>query len=94
MPQWIARQFGPDGFVIIDDTGFPKQGPHSVGVARQYTGTLGTIASCPVAVTLQFATTAEVVGSEAQLYLPSDWTADSERMAKAGVPATVAYRPK
>ena len=91
---WIARQFGTDGVLIIDDTGFPKQGQHSVGVARQYTGTLGKVASCQVAVTLQFATAAEVVGLEAQLYLPSAWTEDADRMAKAGVPDTVEYQPK
>jgi SRSO17 transposase len=94
LQRWIGKQFGHDGFLIIDDTGFPKQGQHSVGVARQYTGTLGKIASCQVAVTLQFATTAEVVGLEAQLYLPSVWTEDSERMTKAGVPDTVEYQPK
>jgi SRSO17 transposase len=94
LQHWIARQFGTDGVLIIDDTGFPKQGQHSVGVARQYTGTLGKVASCQVAVTLQFATAAEVVGLEARLYLPSAWTEDSDRMAKAGVPDTVAYQPK
>jgi len=94
LQKWVGRQFGQSGFLIIDDTGFPKQGLHSVGVARQYTGTLGKIASCQVAVTLQFATTAEVVGLEAQLYLPADWTNDSVRMTKAGVPDTVEYQPK
>src|SRR5439155_15252133 len=83
-----------DGFLIIDDTGFPKQGEHSVGVARQYTGTLGKVASCQVAVTLQFATAAHVVALDARLYLPEAWAADPDRMAKAGVPDGVGYRPK
>jgi SRSO17 transposase len=91
---WIGRRFGRDGFLIIDDTGFPKQGGHSVGVARQYTGTLGTVASCQVAVTLQFATAAQVVALDAQLYLPEAWTKDRERLAKAGVPDAVDYQPK
>ena len=91
---WIARQFGTDGVLIIDDTGFPKQGQHSVGVARQYTGTLGKVASCQVAVTLQFATAAEVVGLEAPLYLPAVWTEDADRLTKAGVPETVKDQPK
>jgi SRSO17 transposase len=94
LQHWMARQFGTNGVLIIDDTGFPKQGQHSVGVARQYTGTLGKIASCQVAVTLQFATAAEVVGLEAQLYLPSVWTEDADRLTKAGVPDTVEYQPK
>jgi SRSO17 transposase len=91
---WTARQFGRDGFLIIDDTGFPKQGQHSVGVARQYTGTLGKIASCQVAVTLQLATEREVVGLDAKLYLPEGWTEDENRMALAGVPDAIGYQPK
>jgi len=74
LQSWIARQFGTDGCLIIDDTGFPKQGERSVGVARQYTGTLGKIASCQVAVTLQMATDRDVVGLDARLYLPQAWT--------------------
>src|SRR3954469_16344800 len=91
---WIGDRFGRDGFLIIDDTGFPKQGEHSVGVARQYTGTLGKVASCQVAVTLQFATAAHVVGLDARLYLPEAWTDDRDRLTKAGVPDAVGYQPK
>jgi SRSO17 transposase len=91
---WVARRFGTAGALIIDDTGFPKQGQHSVGVARQYTGTLGKVASCQVAVTLQLATGADVVALDAKLYLPESWTADRDRLAKAGVPAAVDYQPK
>lgn len=91
---WIGRRFGDEGFLIIDDTGFPKQGEHSVGVTRQYTGTLGKVASCQVAVTLQFATAAQVVALDAQLYLPEAWTKDRERLTKAGVPDAVGYQPK
>jgi SRSO17 transposase len=91
---WIAERFGTDGFLIIDDTGFPKQGEHSVGVARQYTGTLGKVASCQVAVTLQFAAAGHVVALDAQLYLPEAWTKDRDRMTEAGVPDAVDYQPK
>ena len=91
---WIGRRFGTDGFLILDDTGFPKQGTHSVGVARQYTGTLGKVASCQVAVTLQFATPREVVGLDARLYLPQSWADDPRRLQKSGVPEDVGYQPK
>jgi SRSO17 transposase len=94
MHTWIGRRFGTDGFLIIDDTGFPKQGEHSVGVARQYTGTLGKVASCQVAVTLQFATVKHVVALDARLYLPEAWTQDRDRLAKAGVPDAIGYQPK
>jgi len=91
---WIGRRFGGDSFLILDDTGFPKQGECSVGVARQYTGTLGKVASCQVAVTLQLATGRDVVGLDAKLYLPEAWTKDRQRMAKAGVPRGIGYQPK
>jgi SRSO17 transposase len=91
---WIGRRFGTDGFLILDDTGFPKQGEHSVGVARQYTGTLGKVASCQVAVTLQFATAVQVVALDARLYLPEAWAGDRERLTRAGVPDAVGYEPK
>lgn len=89
--------------LILDDTGFPKQGTASVGVARQYTGTLGKVASCQVAVTLQHArqpsadTAAggEVFCVDARLYLPEEgWCDDRRRLDKAGVPADVGYQPK
>lgn len=91
---WVASHLGDDGLQIIDDTGFPKHGTHSVGVARQYTGTLGKVVSCQVAVTVQFATAREVVGLDARLYLPESWTQARDRMAKAGVPDAVGYEPK
>src|SRR5215211_526788 len=83
------------GFLILDDTGFPKQGSHSVGVARQYSGTLGKIGNCQIAVTLQYATDREVVALDADLYLPEkSWGDDPGRRRAAGVPAGVGYRPK
>jgi SRSO17 transposase len=91
---WVAKRFGTAGALIIDDTGFPKQGEHSVGVARQYTGTLGKVANCQVAVTLQLATGTDVVALDARLYLPESWAADRGRLAKAGVPDGVGYQPK
>lgn len=93
----------PTDLLILDDTGFPKQGTASVGVARQYTGTLGKVASCQVAVTLQHArqpaadTAAggEVFCVDAQLYLPAKgWCDARRRMDEAGVPPDVGYQPK
>src|SRR5215471_10334209 len=82
------------GFVIVDDTGFPKQGTSSVGVARQYSGTLGKVGNCQVAVTLQYATGQEVFALDAELYLPEAWGNDRGRLAAAGVPGGIGYRPK
>jgi SRSO17 transposase len=63
-------------------------------VTRQYTGTLGKVAGCQVAVALQFATATQVVALNARLYLPEGWVADRTRMAQVGVPDGVEYRPK
>ncbi len=76
---------------VIDDTGFPKQGQHSVGVARQYSGTLGKTGNCQVAVSLHQAA-AEEVPLNWRLYLPESWTQDAERRAAAGIAAEVNCR--
>jgi SRSO17 transposase len=82
------------GVLIIDGTSFPKQGPHSVGVARQYCGALGKIANCQVAVTaaLWTGTRAWLLG--ALLYLPQSWSEDAHRRAAARIPATVSFQEK
>ena len=67
----IGRRFGRDGFLLIEDTGFPQPGDHSVGVARPSTGTLGQVASCQVAVTLPFAPATPVVARDARLDRPA-----------------------
>ena len=91
----LATALAADGSLILDDTGFPKQGTHSVGVARQYSGTLGKVGNCQIAVTLQYATTREVVCLDADLYLPEEsWGDDPGRLEAAGVPAGTGYRPK
>ena len=90
----VLAAVGTGGLVIIDDTGFPKQGTHSVGVARQYSGTLGKVGNCQVAVTLQYATEQEVFALDAELYLPEEWGRDRDRLDAAGVPADIGYRPK
>jgi SRSO17 transposase len=79
---------------IIDDTGLPKQGKHSVGVARQYCGQLGKTDNCQVAVTLSLANHAASLPVAYRLYLPDDWAADPERRQKAGVPESVTFQTK
>ncbi len=78
----------------MDDTGFPKKGQHSVGVARQYSGTLGKIGNCQVAVSLNYATAEGCFPVDFQLYLPQSWVEDPVRRTKAGVPGDVTFRPK
>ncbi len=91
----VCQTLGGEGLLILDDTGFPKQGTHSVGVERQYSGTLGKVGNCQIAVTLQFATKREVVCLDAALYLPEDsWGNNPERLQAAGVPEGIGYRPK
>lgn len=89
----LCPEMGP-GLWIVDDTGFPKQGKHSVGVARQYSGTLGKIANCQVAVSLHHATAAASLPVDWALYLPEEWTQDPARCAAAGVPLPVHHQPK
>src|SRR5262249_25381817 len=90
----VLAAVGTGGSVLVDDTGFPKQGEHSVGVARQYSGTLGKVGNGQVAVTLQYATAREVFALDAELYLPEVWGSDRPRLEGAGVPLARGYRPK
>lgn len=79
---------------IIDGTGFPKKGKHSVGVARQYCGQLGKQDNCQVAVSLSFATELGSVPIAYQIYLPKDWANDLERRCVAGVPEHLVFATK
>ena len=79
---------------ILDDTGFPKKGRHSVGVARQYCGQLGKQDNCQVAVSLSLANHAASLPVAWRLYLPQDWAGDPLRRARAGVPDDVTFRTK
>jgi len=83
-----------DGVLITDDTGIPKQGEYSVGVARQYCTELGKVANCQVVVTLHYADPAASWPVNARLYLPAEWTNDPERMKKAGVPEDIEFQSK
>jgi SRSO17 transposase len=79
---------------IIDDTSFPKQGTHSVGVHHQYCGQLGKQANCQVAVSLSLANHFASLPVAYQLYLPKDWAEDGARRAKAGVPLDISFKTK
>ena len=79
---------------IIDDTGSPKKGTHSVGVARQYCGQVGKTDNCRVAVSLSLGTQAGSLPLSYRLYLPREWTDDPERCLAAGVPETIAFVTK
>jgi SRSO17 transposase len=83
----------PDAWVV-DDTGFPKYGNASVGVARQYSGTLGKVANCQVGVSIHAATDQASCPINWRLFLPQSWDADAERRAACHVPAQVRHRPK
>ena len=79
---------------IVDDTGFPKKGKHSVGVTRQYCGQLGKQDNCRVAVSLSAATWSASLPVAYRLYLPKDWAEDAERRDKAEVPEEIAFQTK
>jgi SRSO17 transposase len=85
---------GPIVAWIVDDTGIPKKGKHSVGVARQYCGQLGKQDNCQVAVSLSVATWNSSLPILYRLYLPEDWTKDSERREKTGVPEEIRFQTK
>lgn len=83
-----------DALLINDDTGLPKQGDHSVGVARQYCSELGKVANCQVVVTCHYADPAASWPVNARLYLPAQWTDDHQRMTEAGVPEDIEFQTK
>ena len=85
---------GPIEAWIIDDTGFPKKGRHSVGVARQYCGQLGKQDNCQVAVTLSLANCMASLPVAYRLYLPQEWADDPARRRKAGVPEEITFQTK
>ena len=96
-PLWARlRALIPErrGILAVDDTGFPKQGTHSVGVKRQYCGALGKTGHCQVGVSTALIGAALVWPTSCELYLPHEWAADADRRDKARVPPTVRFREK
>jgi SRSO17 transposase len=88
------ERHGPIEAWIIDDTGSPKQGRHSVGVARQYCGQLGKEDNCQVAVSLSLANGHASLPIPYRLYRPQDWADDRNRLRKAGVPDDICFKTK
>jgi SRSO17 transposase len=89
----MLRQ-GPIVAWVVDDTGFPKKGQHSVGVTRQYCGQVGKQDNCRVAVSLSVTTENSSMPVAFRLYLPEVWANDKDRRSKAGVPEEVAFQTK
>lgn len=79
---------------ILDDTGFLKQGRHSVGVQRQYTGSAGKVTNCQVGTSLTIATHSDHLPVDFELYLPRQWTDDDARRREARIPDDVVFRTK
>jgi SRSO17 transposase len=88
---WLGEE---DGVVIVDGSGFPKQGKHSVGVARQYCGALGKIANCQEGVFLVYATRRGYAFVDERLYVPEEWFSDESRKRwhVCGIPENLAFR--
>ena len=90
----VMEKSAPVRALIVDDTGIPKKGKHSVAVARQYCGELGKQDNCQVAVTLSVASNHASLPIALRLYLPEGWADDAERRAKAGVPEDIVFKTK
>jgi SRSO17 transposase len=98
--QALVAQSPPKGILVLDDTGLPKQGRSSVGVARQYSGTLGKVANCQVVVSAHYVADEPTSRAPvhwpltAQLYLPEAWATAQARRAKVHVPPEVPFQTK
>ena len=98
----LARQYAQPALLrhgggeatIVDETGLPKKGTHSVGVARQYCGQLGKVDNCQIAVSLSLVNRWASLPIAYQLYLPAEWASDAARRQRAGVPPEIEFRTK
>jgi len=90
----MAKEAGSRVAWVLDDTGFPKKGQHSVGVTRQYSGTLGKVGNCQIGVSLNYATDEGCFPIDFQLYLPENWTDNPTRRRKARIPEEVTFKRK
>lgn len=94
--QWVVPQMdrSAGAWWIVDDTGFPKKGIHSVGVTRQYCGVLGKQDNCQVAVSVSLACEQGSLPVAWRLYLPRDWAEDAQRRLKTGIPESITFATK
>jgi SRSO17 transposase len=92
---YVIEHLGdPEAVLIVDETGFLKQGTKSVGVQRQYSGTAGRIENCQIGVFLAYATPRGCAFLDRALYLPKEWATDAARREEAGVPDEVTFATK
>ena len=92
---YVGEKLGEaEGILVVDDTGFIKQGKKSCGVKRQYTGTVGKVANCQIGVFLTYASTRGHSAIDRRLYIPKEWIEDTERRKEAGVPKEAKFQTK
>ena len=92
---YVAEHLGdPSGVLVVDETGFLKQGRKSVGVKRQYSGTAGKVENCQIGVFLAYGSRHGAAFLDRELYLPQEWAADGARRREAGVPRDVVFHTK
>ena len=92
---YVVEHLGdPAGVLVVDETGFLKQGKKSVGVKRQYSGTAGKVENCQIGVFLAYGSRHGAAFLDRELYLPQEWVADWARRQEAGVPQDVIFRTK
>ena len=93
--EYIAEEIGdPEGVLVVDDTGFIKQGKKSCGVKRQYSGTAGKIENCQIGVFLTYSSQKGHAPIDRRLYIPEEWMNDAERLKEANVPDTLTFKTK
>jgi SRSO17 transposase len=91
----VVQELGdPEALLNVDETGFPKKGTKSVGVKRQYSGTLGRTDNCQIGVFLNYCSAAGHVFLDRRLFLPEEWASNRPRRQEAGVPEGVIFRTK
>jgi SRSO17 transposase len=92
---YVSENIGePDGVLVVDDTGFIKQGEKSCGVQRQYTGTAGKICNCQIGVFLTYASGVGHTPLDRRLYIPESWLDDKSRCCEAGIPEDTSFQTK